>query len=119
MKHHFLFRFFSKYKSVALFMLFSSLLFSFCTQEPNLWRVNSTEQVASDYINSKPEFSEFAKLVDMTGLRPLLGIRGPYTVMLPTNDAMFAYYKEKGKNSLTDFDLTFLQSLVRNHLIKN
>jgi len=119
MKHHFLFRFFSKYKSVALFMLFSSLLFSFCTQEPNLWRVNSTEQVASDYINSKPEFSEFAKLVDMTGLRPLLGIRGPYTVMLPTNDAMFAYYKEKGKNSLTDFDLTFLQSLVRNHLITN
>jgi uncharacterized surface protein with fasciclin (FAS1) repeats len=98
-------------------IVFISLLFSFCTQEPSLWSVKSSEQVASDYIKSKPEFSEFAKLMEMTGLEPLLGIRGPYTIMLPNNDAMFAYYKEKGVNSLTDFDEKFLSNMILNHLI--
>ncbi len=108
-----------KYQAAILFMVFTSLLFSFCTQQPTLWNVKSTEQVASDYIKSKPEFSEFAKLVEMTGLEPLLGIRGPYTIMLPNNDAMFAYYKEKGKTALTDFDMKSLNILVRNHLVTN
>jgi uncharacterized surface protein with fasciclin (FAS1) repeats len=95
------------------------MLFTFCSQEPQLWKVDSSDQVASDYINSHPEFSEFAKLVKLTGLEPLLGIRGPYTVMLPNNDAMFAFYKANGKNSLEEFDIKFLNTLIRNHLITN
>jgi uncharacterized surface protein with fasciclin (FAS1) repeats len=93
--------------------------FTFCSEDPVLWRVDSSKQVASDYINSHAEFSEFAKLVKMNNLEALLGIRGPFTIMLPNNDAMFAYYKEKGKNSLEDFDTAFLKNLVRNHLITN
>jgi len=90
-----------------------------CTETPDYWKKESVDQVAIDYINSTPEFSEFAKLVQLTGMGPLLGIRGPYTIMLPNNDAMFAYYKEKGKNSLEEFDQAFLQSLIRNHMITN
>ncbi len=93
--------------------------FTFCTEQPKLWEVDSTDQVASDYIASKPEFSEFAKLVQMTGLEPLLGIRGPYTIMLPNNDAMVAFYIANGKNSLEEFDINFLNNLIRNHLITN
>jgi len=119
MKHFPLFGAYPRFKFVTIFMLFISLLFSFCTQEPHLWTVDSTEQVASDYIKGKPEFSEFAKLVEMTGMEPLLGIRGPYTIMLPNNDAMFAYYKEKGKTSLSDFDEKFLAALIRNHIVTN
>jgi uncharacterized surface protein with fasciclin (FAS1) repeats len=100
-------------------MVFTSLLFSFCTQEPTLWKIKSTEQVASDYIKSKPEYSEFAKLVEMTGMEALLGVRGPYTIMLPNNDAMFAYYKEKGVSGLESFSEEFRNSLIRNHLITN
>lgn len=92
---------------------------TFCTEKPALWKVGSTEQVASDYINSHEEFSEFAKLMKMNKLEPLLGIRGPFTIMLPNNDAMFAYYKENGKNSLDDFDKIFLKKLILNHLITN
>jgi len=97
----------------------SVFVFAYCTQDPNLWEKESADQVAIDYIKSTPEFSEFAKLVDLTGMGPLLGIRGPYTIMLPNNDAMFAYYKEKGKNSLEEFDQDFLQTLIRNHMITN
>ncbi len=110
---------YGKVKSRFFLLALVLTIFTFCKQDPQLWKVNSTEQVASDYIKSKPEYSEFAKLVEMTGLDPLLGIRGPYTIMLPNNDAMFAYYKQKGVNSLNDFDPKFLSSLVRNHLITN
>jgi hypothetical protein len=58
-------------------------------------------------------------LVKMTGLEPLLGIRGPYTIMLPNNDAMFAFYAENGKDKLEQFDMDFLNKLIRNHLITN
>ncbi|HLN72925.1 MAG: fasciclin domain-containing protein [Methylococcaceae bacterium] len=92
---------------------------TFCAPEPVIWKVDSAKQVASDYISTHPEFSEFAKLVKMNKLEALLGIRGPFTIMLPNNDAMFAYYKEKGKNSLEDFDAGFLKTLIRTHLITN
>ena len=108
-----------KYKWIIYFAILVSFIYSSCQQEPKLWDVNSDHQVVSDYINGKPEFSEFAKLVDVTGLKSLLSIRGPYTVMLPNNDAMFAYYKLKKVNSLEDFDAKFLASLVRNHIITN
>jgi uncharacterized surface protein with fasciclin (FAS1) repeats len=101
---------------VALLFLFV-LVFISCREEPRLWELKSTELVASDYIKSKPEYSEFAKLIEMTGLEPLLGIRGPYTVMLPNNDAMLAYYSEKGVKSLAEFDQKFLLDLAYNHLI--
>jgi len=105
---------------LKFYFLIPSILFlilAACTQEPDLWKKDSADQVASDYIMSKPEFSEFAKLIQFTGLEPLLGIRGPYTIMLPGNEAMFAYYKENGKNSLDEFDESFLQTLIRNHII--
>ncbi len=109
----------SWHQFVLLFIFLTSFLFNSCQEEPKLWEVKSTSQVASDYIKSKPEFSEFAKLIEMTGLDPLLGIRGPFTIILPNNDAMFAYYKEKGVNSLTDFDEAFRRKLALNHLITN
>jgi uncharacterized surface protein with fasciclin (FAS1) repeats len=108
-----------KYKFLSVFILLTGILFNSCVEEPKLWDIKSTEQVASDYIESHPEFSEFAKLVEVTGLDPLLGIRGPYTIILPNNDAMFAYYQEKGVNSLTDFDEAFQRKLALNHLIAN
>lgn len=109
-----------RYKFVLLFMLFASLLFSFCKQDPVLWKLKSQEQVAGDYIASNPDqYSEFAKLIEVTGLSALLNIRGPYTVMLPTNTAMFDYYKQKNVNSLMDFNDPFRQKLIRNHIITN
>ena len=113
------FRNFLSSKWIFFFTILVGLISSSCTQEPKLWDVKSTEQVASDYIKSKPEYSEFAKLIELTGLEALLGIRGPYTIMLPNNDAMFAFYKEKGVGSLMDFDEKFRKKLALNHIITN
>jgi len=56
-----------KYYAILLLAL-SSLVFNSCTEEPQLWKVDSKHQVASDYFNSHSEFSEFASLVKITGL---------------------------------------------------
>lgn len=119
MKHFPLFGVYPRFRFIGIFMLFALLLLCFCTQEPHLWTVDSNEQVASDFIKSKPEYSEFAKLVEMTGMEALLGIRGPYTIMLPNNEAMFAYYKLKGVSGLDGFSEEFRNTLIRNHLITN
>lgn len=107
--------------SLLLFLLasFSSLFFTQCTQDPQYWKVASTDQVAGDYISSNPEYSEFEKLVQLTGMEALLKIRGPYTVFLPTNEAMFSYYKEKNVTSLDGFTIDFLTNLIRNHIVTN
>jgi uncharacterized surface protein with fasciclin (FAS1) repeats len=95
------------------------MLFNFCKEDPKLWEVKSSNLMASQYIKSNEDFSEFAKLVELAGLESILSLRGPYTIMLPNNEAMFAYYTFKNVNSLEDFDEKFLGSLIRNHIIAN
>ena len=78
-------------------LLFALILFG-CKQEPVLWKVDSTEQVITEYVDSKEEFSEFSKILESTGLNSLLAVRGPFTLFLPSNEQMNAYYTEKGLN---------------------
>ena len=82
----------------------SIIIFAFtinaCEQEPILWKVDSTEQVITDYVITNPEkFSEFGKLLESTGLSSLLRVRGPFTLFLPDNAAMQKFYQENGVTS--------------------
>ncbi len=107
-------------KRNLVLLLFSCLVFIYCKQEPEIWKPTSKQQVAVDYITSYPEkFSEFVKLMESTGMSPVLGVRGPYTLFVPTNDAMFAYYALKNVKSLDDFTDDFKEMLIRNHIITN
>lgn len=120
MKTNYFSKFFSGYKKTVLFSLFTCFLFSYCTQTPQEWQLKSTEQVAGDYIDSNPDqYSEFAKLVEITGLRSLLNIRGPFTIMLPNDSAMFAYYKLKNVTSMEDFSEADRGDLVRYHIMSS
>jgi uncharacterized surface protein with fasciclin (FAS1) repeats len=71
----------------------------------------------SEYIANNSEFSEFNKLILNTGLDALLSIRGPYSLFLPNDDAMFAYYTEKKINSFTDLDSLDQRDLVYSHIV--
>lgn len=80
------------------------MVFNFCAEEPQYWKINSQEQVIGDYVATRPEqFSEFQKLLETTGMSALLNTRGPYTLFLPTNEAMYAYYSFKNVSSLMEF----------------
>ena len=111
---------FLNFRYYILLLLSSLMLMQSCKEEPQLWKVDSEEQVIGDYIASNPdEYSEFNKLVDLAGLKALLKIRGPYTVFLPTNKAMTDFYALKGVNGLDDFSPEFHEELCRNHFVGN
>lgn len=97
-------------------ILFAVILFG-CKQEPILWKVDSTQQVITEYVDSKEEFSEFSKILESTGLSSLLAVRGPFTLFLPSDEQMTAYYAKKGVKSYTDFSESFLNDLALNHII--
>ena len=100
-----------------LLLLVCLIFISNCAEDPLYWKLRPDEQTVGDYIANNPDqYSEFTKLIELTGLRAVLNVRGPYTVMVPTNAAMFEYYKEKKVNSLTDLSDASRQSLIRNHI---
>ena len=105
-----------KLKQGSRLILFAAILFG-CKSEPQLWKVDSTEQVITEYIDTNPEFSEFSKILESTGLNSLLAVRGPFTVFLPSDEKMKEYYAEKGVASYSDFSDEFLKQLALNHVI--
>lgn len=97
-------------------MLLGLILFG-CEEEPVLWEKTSLQQVISEYIESHEEFSEFNALLESTGLNSLLAVRGPFTLFLPSDKEMKAYYQEKEVSSYQDFTEDFQKQLVLNHII--
>src|SRR4030042_1840245 len=71
----------------------------------------------SEYIANNSDFSEFNQLIINTGFDALLSIRGPYSLFLPTNSAMNAYYADKQIASFTDLDSSERKDLVLSHII--
>jgi hypothetical protein len=101
---------------VLIFTL--ALALNACKEVPQLWKVSSEQQVIADYIAANPDqFSEFGRLSELAGMESLLKIRGPYTVLIPDNEAMMEYYSLKGVGGLDDFSPEFCEELCRNHFI--
>lgn len=101
-----------------ILLLFAGILVFSCSEEPQLWKVDSEEQVIYDYVASLPDqYSEFQKLIEYTEMGSLLKVRGPFTLFLPTDEAMFEYYLDKDMNSLEDFSASQLSDLIRNHIV--
>jgi uncharacterized surface protein with fasciclin (FAS1) repeats len=100
-----------------LVFILSALVLYSCEEEPVLWKVDSSQQVISEYISSREEFSEFSEILERTNLNSLLSVRGPFTLFLPSNAVLESYYQEKGVSSLDELSDESLKSLALNHLV--
>ena len=100
-------------------LIFFSLIYSFssCLPEAKEWDPRADDLVISQFINDSSTFSEFNELLLNTKLNRLLRIRGPFTLFAPNNEAMQAYYAEKGYTSASDMDTLTQKELVYNHLV--
>ena len=79
----------SKIQFRNVFLVVASIVFNFCAEEPQLWKVDSQQQVMGNYISNNPDqFSEFDKLIKTTGIGSLLNTRGPFTLFLPNDEAI-------------------------------
>jgi uncharacterized surface protein with fasciclin (FAS1) repeats len=107
-----------RFTSIALILaVFACLPLTNCKEDPQLWLKKSYEQVAGDYIANNSEFTEFTKLVEYAGLTSLLKVRGPFTIFLPTDEAMFAYYEKINVSSLEEMTPEARTELAKTHVI--
>jgi uncharacterized surface protein with fasciclin (FAS1) repeats len=95
------------------------LMLSGCEEkEIQRWEDRSTEQQITQYITARDSiYSEFKKAMDIGNMSSLLSTRGPYTLFLPDDEAMYAYYAKEGINSIEDKDSVYWRNVVLNHII--
>lgn len=113
MKYHFL-----NTQLLGFLLTGTILLGSGCRSDVEYWETKPEEMVISQFIESNPDFSEFNDILEATGFKSCLSVRGPYTLFLPGNQQMKEYYALKGVKSYNDFSADFLKQLVLNHIIK-
>ncbi|WP_207426999.1 fasciclin domain-containing protein [Pedobacter sp. SYSU D00535] len=90
-----------------------------CKEEPIVY--NTTEDVnITGYFEKYPEeFSEFKKILDITGTSGFLQAYGSYTIFAPNNAGVEAFLKAKGKNSVEELDVEELKNIVKFHLLED
>jgi len=79
------------------FMLLTGI--SGCKQDSIVY-FTTTDTNITAYLEKYPElFSEFRKILDMTGTASYPNAYGAYTLFAPDNDAIKVYLTEKGKTT--------------------
>ncbi len=71
-------------------------------------------------IKSRPELSQFARCLEITGYDTIINTSGSYTVFAPDNDAFTLYLQSHpGYNSVTDIPPDELNRIVKFHIVQN
>lgn len=68
-------------------------------------------------LHGDTDFSEFAALVDKSGIDKLLKSGAVYTMFAPTNEAIEAYNNENPEHTTTDMDSVSLKNFVNYHIV--
>ena len=90
-----------------------------CRKEKLVYQTTSDVNITS-YLEKYPAtFSEFRKILDITGNASYLNALGAYTLFAPTNDAINQYLKDLGKTSVDQVDVQVLKDMVRFHLLSD
>ncbi len=78
-----------------------------------------TGEMMSDYIISRPEYSDFARIVERADLMDLLSVYGHYTCFLPSNEAFATYLEQNGLSSVEELSDGMCDTIARTHLVGN
>ncbi|MEJ6980710.1 fasciclin domain-containing protein [Pedobacter sp. P351] len=90
-----------------------------CKKEPIISVVSNQVNITG-YLDKNPDqFSEFRKILDLTGNAGYLQAYGNYTMFLPTNEGVKKFLEDNGKTSVDQVDLQELKNIVRFHLIED
>ena len=112
---------FNKIVGVMLFAMLtplSPLMLTSCSDEPDSeYFYTFTGEMMSDYLKNRPEYSEFAEIVERAGLMDLLSSYGHYTCFAPNNDAVDQYLKGRGFSSVSQLSKEDCDTIARTHLV--
>jgi len=106
-------------KIIYLFSFILLIMLGCNEKDIQRWEDRSTEQQITQYITARDSiYSEFKKAMDIGNMSSLLSTRGPFTLFLPDNEAMYAYYAKEGINSIEEYsDSLYWRNVVLNHII--
>ncbi len=77
-----------------------------------------TGEMLSDYLNNRPEFSDFAYIVTRAGKMDLLSTYGRYTCFAPTNDAVQEYLQQHNISSIQQLSAEDCDTIAGTALIE-
>ncbi len=100
-----------------LSLLLIALVFTQCNTQVQEWKPKSDQLVITEYVYDNPElYTEFGNVLRVTGVENLLRVRGPFTLLLPTDEAMKAYYASMNVTSYDQIDVETLKDFAYNHI---
>ena len=103
---------------LALLVPLNTLVLTSCSDEPDSqYFYTFTGEMMSDYLKNRPEYSEFAEIVERAGLMDLLAAYGHYTCFAPNNDAVDEYLKKRGLSSVSELRQVDCDTIARTHLV--
>lgn len=109
-----------KYIFVGVVCALTEMATVSCSDEPDDENFYTfTGEMMSDYFRNRPEYSDFAYIVDQAGMTDLLSAYGHYTCFLPSNKVVENYLNKKGLNSVKDLTREQCDTIARTHLVNN
>ena len=93
--------------------------FAACKKETFTQETTSDVNITDFLLQNPDQFSEFSKILQITEFDGFLAAYGTYTAFVPTNQALDAYVKSKGKSSVNEIPVADLKDLVRIHLVRD
>ena len=105
---------------LAMLTPLNMLMLTSCSDEPDSeYFYTFTGEMMSDWLKSpdRPEYSEFAEIVERAGLMNLLATYGHYTCFAPSNDAVDKFLQSRGLSSVSQLSDADCDTIARTHLI--
>ena len=93
-----------------------------CSDEPDSeYFYTFTGEMMSDWLKSpdRPQYSEFAEIIERAGLMDLLATYGHYTCFAPDNDAVDRFLKGRGLSSVSQLSDADCDTIARQHLVSD
>lgn len=88
--------------------------------EPEIEETTTSDLNITAYLKQHDDqFSEFVKILNITGNTGFLGAYGTYTCFAPTNDAVQNYLTQVGAGSVEEIPVDDLKKLVRFHILSD
>lgn len=109
-----------KYLILCAVCALGSIGFTGCSDEPDAEHFYTFKgEMMSDYIKSRPQYSDFAYIVEQAGLMDILSAYGHYTCFLPSNDVVRTYLNKKGLSSVEALTKAECDTIACSHLVGN
>ncbi len=106
--------------NILLSFVIALVAFCSCSDDYDPQYTHQTTVPISTYLESKPEFSEYVgllKYADMFNALNQSSSGVSFTAFAPTNEAMQAFYQQKGISSYTDMTVGYARSFVLYHTV--